>query len=292
MPVERIEAAVIRHYTSRAGDPHRHLHLQVNARVFAAGAWRGLHSVGVRDMIEAINGIGHAAVATDPEFRAVLAARGFTLDAETGEIEQLAPYVGAFSARTSQIHRNIDRYEAEWRREHPGEEPGPRLREAWDRRAWADARPDKVVPTDGADLVARWNAELRALGYRDPAAPAVLEATQVGWIDRDGAADWVISQLGAKRSAWNAADIRGQGRGPAGTGQPGRRARRAHRARRGRHRPRRRTLCSAARLTRRARARPLADLPAGGEGGGGPHRTASPAAPSSPPGGSGCKGEG
>jgi exodeoxyribonuclease V alpha subunit len=207
--VERIEAAVIRHYTSRAGDPHRHLHLQVNARVFAAGAWRGLHSVGVRDMIEAINGIGHAAVATDPEFRAVLAARGFTLDAETGEIEQLVSYVGAFSARTGQIHRNIDRYEAEWRREHPGEEPGPRLRELWDRRAWAEARPDKVVPTDGADLVARWNDELRALGYRDPTDPAALDATQVGWIDRDWAADWVISHLGAKRSAWNAADIRG-----------------------------------------------------------------------------------
>jgi exodeoxyribonuclease V alpha subunit len=210
VPVERIEAALIRHHTSRAGDPHRHVHLQVNARVFAAGAWRGLHSVGVRDMIEAINGIGHAAVATDPEFRAALAAHGFTLDPESGEIEQLTPYVGAFSARTGQIHRNIDRYEAEWRREHPGEEPGPRLREAWDRRAWTDARPDKVVPTDGAALVARWNDELRALGYRDPVAPAVLEATQVGWIDRDEAADCVISQLGSKRSAWNAADIRGK----------------------------------------------------------------------------------
>ena len=195
VPVEQIEAAAIRHYTSRAGDPHRHLHLQINARVFAAGAWRGLHSVGVRDMLEAINGIGHAAVATNPQFRGVLAANGFTLNADTGEIEQLAPHVGAFSAQTSQIHRNIDRYEAGWRREHPGEEPGPRLREAWDRRAWADARPDKVVPTDGADLVARWNAELRALGYRDPAAPAALEATQVAWLDRDGAADWVISQL-------------------------------------------------------------------------------------------------
>ena len=33
VPVEQIEAAVIRHYTSRAGDPHRHLHLQINARV-------------------------------------------------------------------------------------------------------------------------------------------------------------------------------------------------------------------------------------------------------------------
>lgn len=210
VPVEKIEAAMIRHYTSRAGDPHRHLHLQINARVWAGGAWRGLHSVGVRDMIEAINGIGHVAVATNPEFRSVLAAHGLTLAPESSEIRELAPYVGVFSARASQIHRNVDRYEAEWRREHPGEEPGPRLRAAWDRRAWADARPDKVVPMDGADLVARWNAELRALGYRDPVAPAALEATPVGWIDRDGAADWIISQLGAKRSAWNTADIRGK----------------------------------------------------------------------------------
>ena len=58
VPVERIEAAVIRHYTSRAGDPHRHLHLQISARVWAAGAWRDLHSVGIRDSIEAINGSG------------------------------------------------------------------------------------------------------------------------------------------------------------------------------------------------------------------------------------------
>jgi exodeoxyribonuclease V alpha subunit len=84
VPVERMEAVTVRHYTSRAGDPHRHLHLQVNARVFAAGQWRGLHTVGVRDSLEAINGIGHAAVMCDPEFRAVLAAYGFTLDDQTG----------------------------------------------------------------------------------------------------------------------------------------------------------------------------------------------------------------
>lgn len=209
VPVERIEAAAIRHYTSRAGDPHRHLHLQINARVWAAGAWRGLHSVGIRDSIEAINGIGHAAVATDPKFRLVLARHGYTLDAESGEIQQLAPYAGAFSARTAQIRRNVDRYEAAWRTEHPGEEPGLRLREAWDRRAWADARPDKIVPMNGAELVAHWNHELHDLGYRNPDHPAVLDPARVGWIDRDGAAAWAISQLGSKRSAWNAADIRG-----------------------------------------------------------------------------------
>ncbi len=210
VPVEQIEAAVIRHHTSRAGDPHRHLHLQINARVFARGAWRGLHSVGVRDMIEAINGIGHAAVATDPEFRSTLAGAGFTTDPTTGELNELAPFVGVFSARTAQIRRNVDRYEAAWRVDHPGEEPGPRQRERWDRRAWAEARPDKVVPRSGADIVARWNDELRALGYADPVGPATLRSVRVGDIDRGQAVDVVLSRLGAKRSSWNAADIRGQ----------------------------------------------------------------------------------
>src|SRR3954470_19994130 len=93
VPVGVLEAVTVRHYTSRAGDPHRHLHLPLNARVFAAGQWRGLHTVGVRDFLAAINGIGHAAVACDPQFRTVLAAHGYTLDA-TGEILELAQYVG------------------------------------------------------------------------------------------------------------------------------------------------------------------------------------------------------
>lgn len=224
--VDHVEAAAIRHYTSRAGDPHRHLHLQINARVFAAGAWRGIHSVGVRDSIEAINGIGHAAVATDPAFRAVLVTHGFTLDPHNSEIRELMPYAGRFSARAQQIRRNIDRYEAGWRRAHPGQEPGPRLRAGWDQRAWAEARPDKPpktghgdaadkpVAVDGAELVARWNQELRDLGHRDFTAPAppepVRPGARPGWIDRDAAAELVLAQLGAKRSAWNAADIRGR----------------------------------------------------------------------------------
>jgi len=247
VPVEQIEAAVIRHYTSRAGDPHRHLHLQVNARVFAEGKWRGLHSVGVRDMVAAINGIGHAAVATDPEFRATLTAHGFTMNPADGELVELAPYVGQFSARTAQIGRNIDRYKAEWRADHPGQEPGPRLRLAWDRRAWAEHRPDKprpdkphagtpsgnsadrsfgswsgpadsagptapIAPADSAEMVTAWNALLHQLGYRDPSQtglPIALAGPSAGVLDRDEAAGLVISRLGAARSAWNAADIRG-----------------------------------------------------------------------------------
>src|SRR5688572_26163280 len=206
VPVEKLEAAVVRHYTSRAGDPHRHLHVQFNARVSARGAWRGLHSVGVVDSIEALNGIGHAAVMCDPEFRTALAGRGYTLD-DDGEIRQLAPYAGGFSQRAAQINRNVDRYEAAWRAEHPDQEPGQRLRQTWDRRAWADARPDKVVPKSGADLVAAWTNELRDLGFTPPTPPtypATEPGLQIGRINRDVAADLVLTRLGAKRSAWNA----------------------------------------------------------------------------------------
>ena len=220
VPVEKLEAAVIRHYTSRAGDPHRHLHLQINARVFAVGAWRGLHSVGVVDSIEALNGIGHSAVRCDPEFRAALAAHGYTLN-DAGEVAELAPHAGRFSERSSQIARNIDRYEVEWRAENRGQEPGPKLRRSWDRRAWSDARPDKVVPRDGSELVTRWSEELHELGFRAPAPPAggpglkdverlKRRGPAIGSINRDVAVELILLRLGAKRSAWNVADIRGE----------------------------------------------------------------------------------
>ncbi|TQN40824.1 AAA domain-containing protein [Blastococcus colisei] len=209
VPVEMLEAVTVRHYTSRAGDPHRHLHLQIGARVFAAEQWRGLDTVGVRDFLAAINGIGHAAVACDPQFRAALAAHGYTLDA-TGEIQELSDYVGPFSARAAQIGRNLDRYERDWMAGHPGEQPGPALRRAWDARAWAEGRPDKVIPRSGADLVARWRAELGSLGYRNPAHPVSLAPTSIGALDREAAVDTVLTRLAAGRSAWNAADVRGE----------------------------------------------------------------------------------
>ncbi len=59
-----------------------------------------------------------------PGFRQALADHGYTLDAESGEIRQLAPYGPAFSARASQIGRNIDGYEAAWRTDHPARSLG------------------------------------------------------------------------------------------------------------------------------------------------------------------------
>jgi conjugative relaxase-like TrwC/TraI family protein len=210
VPVDEVEAVIVRHYTSRAGDPHRHLHLQINARVKIADRWRGLHTVGVRDSLGAINGIGEAVMTCDPEFRAVLAAHGYTLEEKTGEILELAPYVGRFSARTNQIRTNVDRYEAEWRTDHPHQEPGQKLRMAWDRRAWAQARPDKVVPRDGLEMSRHWISELKGLGFRPPSGWRSPPGARIGDLDRAAIVETVLSRLASQRSAWNAADLRGE----------------------------------------------------------------------------------
>ncbi|MGH8862621.1 MAG: MobF family relaxase, partial [Jatrophihabitantaceae bacterium] len=210
VPVTEIDAVTVRHHTSRAGDPHRHLHLQINARVLAEGRWRGLHTVGVRDSIDAINGIGHAAMMTDPEFRHAVAQHGFTLDPSSGEVVELAEFVGPFSARAAQIGRHRDRYETEWRAANPHAEPGPALRRAWDRRAWAEARPDKIVPRDGAELTSRWVDELHTLGYREQPEARPVNASLVGHLDRNKAVGEVLARLGSRRSGWNAADVRGE----------------------------------------------------------------------------------
>ena len=56
----------------------------------------------------------------------------------------------------------------------------------------------------------RWRAELAALGYRDPGAPVELRSTPVGALDRDAVVERMLTRLAAGRSAWNAADLRGE----------------------------------------------------------------------------------
>jgi exodeoxyribonuclease V alpha subunit len=209
VPVQVLEAATVRHFTSRANDPHWHLHLQFLSRVYAAAKWRGLHTVGIRDFLGAINGIGHAAMDTDPELNAAFAANGYT-KRPTGEIPQLAEYVGAFSARHAQIAGNMDRYEREWAAAHPGETPGPALRHAWDARAWAERRPDKVAPQPRADVDERWRTDLAELSFRAPTNPVRLSPTPVGALNRDELVRRALTRLAAARSAWNAADVRGE----------------------------------------------------------------------------------
>ena len=267
VPVSEIEAAVVRHYTSRAGDPHRHLHLQINARVLAEQTWRGLHTVGMRDSLAAINGIGHAAVATDPEFRAVLAAHGFTLDPATGELAELAPYVGPVQ-RPGRADRPQPR---PLRGRVAPSEPRRRARA----RAAAGLGPSGL----GRGPAGQGRPHRRRRPGRDggtrsctPSATAtrsrsgyriVAGTPRVGGIDRDQVVEVVLSRLGARRSAWNAADIRGEvEQWIAGTGLVADAAVRTELAEDLTARALSR-LRAAAPPRRRARAHPRPDLPGG-----------------------------
>src|SRR4029079_13580976 len=52
--------------------------------------------------------------------------------------------------------------------------------------------------------------ELHDLGFTPPTNPVRQLGLQIGRINRDVAADLILTRLGAKRSAWTAADIRGE----------------------------------------------------------------------------------
>jgi hypothetical protein len=69
VPVERLQTVAISHKTSRAGDPHRHIHLQIATRVWAAGACRGLDTAALFRQQGAIRALGTAVLARPPAAR-------------------------------------------------------------------------------------------------------------------------------------------------------------------------------------------------------------------------------
>jgi TrwC relaxase len=66
VPVERLQTVAVVHRTSRAGDPHRHVHFQIGTRVRAAGKWRGLDTAVLFKQQGAIRALGTAVLAAHP----------------------------------------------------------------------------------------------------------------------------------------------------------------------------------------------------------------------------------
>jgi exodeoxyribonuclease V alpha subunit len=164
-PVEVLEAVTVRHYTSRAGDPHRHLHLQIGARVLAAGEWRGLHTVGRRTRLprrhqwnRARRGRLRPAVpdgAGRPRLQPGLGWRDTGARRLCGAVQRTR---GADRAQPGPLRTRLDR-------RAPRRGSGTGAAAGVGRPRWADGRPDKITPQCGAGLIARWRSELAALGY-------------------------------------------------------------------------------------------------------------------------------
>ncbi|WP_225732782.1 MobF family relaxase [Pseudoclavibacter sp. CFCC 11306] len=166
LPIERMQVVGIRHKTSRAGDPHRHIHMQIGTRVWVAGRWRALDTAALFKQQSAIRALGTAVIAAHPHLAQTLAEHGLTLDPVSGEVVELQPFNGVTSKRSAQIRRNLDRLEVDWEADHPGEALGPVMTARLQGIAWTHQRPGKKP----ADLKNEqwWVQELRDAGY-DPA---------------------------------------------------------------------------------------------------------------------------
>ena len=205
-----VETARVTHLTSREGDPHRHIHLMLNARVKAPdGTWRGLHSVALRQHIGAINALGHRVLVTDKPLHDALASRGYSLGAD-GEVDQARAAVALMSKRAPLVETAQARAEAAWRAAHPGEEPSRRVAHGWHRQAWEETRRPKPKLKEGpAELSERVRLELAEAGFdftpgrgrgQGLVAAPVPSVAQVG---RDEVAAEVVAALSAARSAWS-----------------------------------------------------------------------------------------
>jgi conjugative relaxase-like TrwC/TraI family protein len=168
VPIEHMQIVGIRHKTSRAGDPHRHIHMQIGTRIFAAGKWRALDTSALFKQQGAIRALGTAVIAAHPQLAQTLAGHGLTLSPASGEVIELEPFNAVMSKRSAQIKRNLERLEAEWEAQHPGEELGPVMTARLQGIAWTHQRPGKKP----ADLKneAWWVQELRDAGYESAAS--------------------------------------------------------------------------------------------------------------------------
>ncbi|MFC6233881.1 MobF family relaxase [Leucobacter soli] len=165
VPVERMQVVGISHRTSRAGDPHRHIHMQIGTRVWAAGRWRALDTGALFKQQGTIRALGTAILAAHPQLADALDQHGLTLDPVTGEVVELEPFNALMSKRGTQVRRNLERLEAEWEAAHPDETMGPVVASRLTAQAWAHERPAKKLTTLREE--AAWLTELREAGY-DP----------------------------------------------------------------------------------------------------------------------------
>lgn len=203
VPVERLHSVAVTHRTSRAGDPHRHIHLQIGTRVWAAGAWRALDTAALFAGQGAIRALGTAVIAAHPPLAAALGEHGLTLDPVTGEVRELQPFNRVMSKRAAQVVQNLEHLEAKWQQDRPGETIGPALAARLQAVAWAQGRPAKK-PVRGIEESA-WAAELHAAGY-DEAALTRAQQPPVVMLDDlsiETIAARALDRCAARASAWS-----------------------------------------------------------------------------------------
>ncbi|GAA1440717.1 hypothetical protein GCM10009617_08340 [Leifsonia poae] len=206
VPVEQLETVAVSHKTSRAGDPHRHIHFPIGTRVWADAAWRGLDTAALFRQQGAIRALGTAVIAAHPQLAAALDAHGLTLDPVTAEVTELQPFNAAMSKRAEQVARNLTHFEEDWRAAHPDQEPGPAAMSRLTAMAWDHERPHKQPTRLGSEEA--WRCELEASGYRpDLDRVPTQRAVALDELSVQDVASRALDRCGAAASTWTVHDI-------------------------------------------------------------------------------------
>lgn len=206
VPIEQLETVAVSHKTSRAGDPHRHIHFQFSTRVWADAAWRGLDTAALFRQQGAIRALGTAVIAANPRLAAALDAHGLTLDPVTAEVAELQPFNLLMSKRTEQVTRNLAQFEKEWRAAHPDEEPGPAAMSRLIAMAWDHERPHKKPTWLGSED--GWRRELEASGYRlDLEGVPTQRCVALDGLSVQDVSRRALDRCAAAASTWTVHDI-------------------------------------------------------------------------------------
>ena len=204
--LDRIEFTSVQHTTSRTGDPHYHRHIQLLPVGLVGGKWRALDGRVLYRQAARFNASFDLSVSRDEAFRRVLAAEGLTWQPGQGggEIAEYLGMVDEFSSRRDQINVNREALETRWRIAHPGQEPGPAQRQAWDSHAWAQDRPSKEPAQELTP-----EAAAARVGRVEPQNPGQVLYGQIAeQISPEAVAEAAITDLGQLQSAWSQADMR------------------------------------------------------------------------------------
>ena len=206
-----LQMAKIPGWTSREGDPHRHLHLLVSARVQTPdGSWHGLHSAAMLQHIGAIHERAGRVLATDVALRDVLASQGYTVGSDA-EIDQARQALALLSKRAGMVALNSDRAEKAWREKSPGSEPSPRVRNGWRQQGWEQSRKPRASGSETTEeLCERVRFELAGAGFDfTPGARARVDwvGMPIAQVERDAVASDAVAVLSANKSAWSEADL-------------------------------------------------------------------------------------
>jgi hypothetical protein len=155
-------------------------------------------------------GIIDGTTAAHPELHQALEAVGTHLDPATGEVAGVpAQLVEAMSERKHEVVTEQAALEAQWRAEHPGEEPGRRLLDRLKKVAWRTTRQQKQEGESAGAKLARWQGSIREHGGTQTPGPAAIMLTPATLTrqDRERIGTDAVNVLAGRRATWGAGDI-------------------------------------------------------------------------------------